>query len=235
MKTIRKDDGSIELQAKSGRTRLVTQDLLEDHGSDPAILWARLDFFQMTDPAKLYTLADVNAAQAAHDDVVSKRAAREKQIDDEQAERTRAANSAATDELTKYYGPHPARWLEKISEQQKILGNKAKLLRIISRLEKESTARKFQRRCEGALRKLAKHNPKLPLKGVGSDRRQIPDVEPREHRDILRAAIPANHKCSATTARRAKGYFSFGIFCSPEAEKIVKNIIESAQARAVAT
>ena len=62
--------------------------------------------------------------------------------------------------------------------------------------------------------------PKSPIKGKGNKREPF-NFHSGHHADAIRSAfweaLPPEHKTEACDGRRAKGYFSFGKFITPEA------------------
>ena len=72
--------------------------------------------------------------------------------------------------------------------------------------------------------------PKAPLKGEGFKREAF-SFHSGKHADALRAAfwdaLPPEHKAEVCDGRRAKGYFSFGKFISPEAMTVFRKAVLS--------
>lgn len=72
--------------------------------------------------------------------------------------------------------------------------------------------------------------PKAPLKGKGFKREAF-SFRANIHSDAIRAAfweaLPPEHKTEACAGRRAKGYFSFGKYITPEAMAIFRKAIRA--------
>ena len=72
--------------------------------------------------------------------------------------------------------------------------------------------------------------PKFPLKGKGNKREPF-YFRANHHADALRVAfweaLPPEHKAEACDGRRAKGYFSFGKYISPEAMAVFRKAVLS--------
>lgn len=72
--------------------------------------------------------------------------------------------------------------------------------------------------------------PKAPLKGKGFKREAF-SFRANHHADSIRAAfweeLPPEHKTEACDGRRAKGYFSFGKYITPEALAVFQKAIRA--------
>jgi len=72
--------------------------------------------------------------------------------------------------------------------------------------------------------------PKSPLKGKGNKREPF-YFRANHHADALRVAfweaLPPEHKAEVCDGRRAKGYFSFGKFITPEAMAVFRKAVLS--------
>jgi hypothetical protein len=94
-----------------------------------------------------------------------------------------------------------------------------------SDLRRLADKKEMQIRCAKIAAGLKIKNPKHPLKGAGHAREMWSFNGHNQLATVILEMVPSNHKTSVTTARRQKGYFSFGMAISPEAAKAFSKIL----------